>query len=149
LECWIEGRKFTLNKIFVMAWTIKWYRVFLVFLMHSSYHSFFNTFNFHSIKRVRPTIFTLHTRCTNLDITCALLLPCVPTKKKHENLMDYFCVTTKNIKGVSNCTHTLIPSTMAWKTPWLSMFASSTQLVTKTNLDLFFTCISLMYGYQA
>jgi hypothetical protein len=71
MEYCIEGRKFTLNKIFVVAWIIKWYHVFPTFLMHSLYCSFFNTFS-HLVKIVRPTIFTLHTKCTNLDVTHAL-----------------------------------------------------------------------------
>jgi hypothetical protein len=37
--------------------------------------------------------------------------------------------------GRNNCIHTLTPSIMDWRTPWLSMFASNIELVTHTCMD--------------
>jgi hypothetical protein len=106
----IEGITFTLNKIFVMAWIVKLYQVFPPFLMHSSYCYFFNTFS-HSIIGVKPTIFTLYTRCTNLDVTCAFSIGLYAHKEKKKHLMVDGCRVTKNhIEGRRNAfTHSLHP----------------------------------------
>ncbi len=120
------------------------------FLMHSSYCSFFNTC-FHSVKGVRPTILTLDTKCTNLDVTCTLwTLPCMTIKKSMKIWGIVAMSKTNNyIEGTINCIHTLTPSIMDRRAPRLFLFTSSTQLVTWTCLDLFFAWTSLMYGYQA
>ncbi len=77
-----------------MAWIVKWYQVFPTFLMHLSYYSFFITFS-HLVKGVKPTIFTLHTRYTNLDVIYAFFVALYAHKRNLENLMDCCYVINK------------------------------------------------------
>ncbi len=143
----IEGITFTLNKIFVMAWIVKLYQVFPPFLMHSSYCSFFNTFS-HSIIGVKPTIFTLYTRCTNLDVTCAFSIGLNAHKKKTWTFDGWWLLCHKQIilkEEEIALTHSLHP---LWIEKHQNYPCYIKHLTCNLNMPwlIFYMCASLMYG---